>query len=168
MDVALHTFQPQHTENQLGLWLGLLAGAIALAGMLYLLRTKTGDQNRRLLGAMLLFFVCTISAGTAFFSWLTMRKIGPVNLYADAITTPYGKLSFDKIRSIYIKEEREKSLLKPEGSSESIRLLVLESREGKVHVLSDKNYNIQAILGSLKETIDASKGKSSSGKGDSQ
>lgn len=163
MEIALHTFHPEHTENQLSLWIGLIAGVLALAGMLILLKSKSGDQNRRLLGAMLLFFVCTISAGTAFFSWLTMRKIGPVNLYAEAITTPYGKLSFDKIRSIYIKEEQEKSLLKPEGSGKSIRLLVMESKDGKVHVLSDQNYNIQAILGALKEAIDASKEKQSSG-----
>lgn len=159
METVLHTFQPEHTENQMGLWLGLLIGALALAGMLRLLKHKSGEQNRRLLGAMLLFFACTISVGTAFFSWLTMRKIGPVSLYRDAITTPYGKLDFDKIRSIYIKEEREKTLLKPDGSGKSTRLLVLESKDGKVHVLSDQNYNIQAILGTLKETIDASKGK---------
>ncbi len=159
METALHTFTPLHTENQLGFWIGLLVGVLALAGMLFLLKNKSGDQNRRLLGAMLLFFVCTISVGTAFFSWLTMRKIGPVNLYANAITTPYGKLPFDKIRSIYIKEEQDKSLLQPQGNGKSTRLLVLESKDGKVHVLSDQNYNIQAILGTLKETIDASKGK---------
>jgi len=159
METALHTFQPQHTENELGLWIGLIVGAFALAGMLWLLKKKTGDQNRRLLGAMLLFFVGTISVGTAFFSWLTMRKIGPVSLYADAITTPYGKLPFNKINNIYIKEEKEKSLLQPQGNNKSIRLLVLESKDGKVHVLSDQNYNIQAILGPLKETMDASKSK---------
>ncbi len=157
MENALHTFQAQHAENQFGLWLGLLAAAFSLAGMLLLLRRKSGDQNRRLLGAMLLFFVSTISAGTAFFSWLTMKKVGPVSIYSTAITTPYGNLPFDKIRTIYIKEEKEKSLLKPEGSSVGIRLLILESKEGRVHVMSEKNYDIQAILRTLKETMDAAK-----------
>ncbi len=155
MEQLIQTFQPQHTENQLGLWLGLLVAALALAGMLALLKSKTGDQNRRMLGAMLLFFTCMIAVGTAFFSWLTMRKIGPVNLYADAIETPYGKLPFEDVGSIYIKMEQEKSLLKPEGGNKGVRLLVLESTDRKAHVLSEHNYNIQAILGTLKAALDA-------------
>jgi len=154
MDNSIATFPAHHAENEASFWLALLVGICALVGMLFLLKKKTGSHNYNMLGAMLLFFVCTISAGTVFFSWLTMRKIGPVSIDASSITTPYGKLPFDRISNIYIKEEQQKSLLQPEGGGQSTRLLVLESKDGKAHVLSAQNYNIQAILGKLKESLD--------------
>lgn len=147
-------FQPTHQEDQLVLYIGLILAIMGIVGLVWSLRKKptTADgRNRNLLVAMLLFFLATISAGTAFFSWLSMHKTGPVTITADAIETPYGKVAFTAIRNAEIIADQPVRLIPSNNNRGTVKLLVIEEQSGKAHVLSEENYDIQRIFGALRE-----------------
>lgn len=135
------------------LYLALVLAVVGLAGLVMRLRRKASGEahTRNMLVAMLFFFLTTISAGTALFSWFSMRRIGPVTLYADAIETPYGKVAFRDIRKAEIVADQPVRLIPTANDSKTVKLLVIEESSGKAHVLSEKNYDIQRIFGALKE-----------------
>lgn len=155
MDPTITVFQPDNTADQWTLWIALCVALAGLAGMILLLRRPAAGIPRRygLLGAMLLFFVFLIASATAFFSFWSARKTGPVRLYADAIETPYGRAAFADIRNAYIEEEKEKSFINPNIVTGSVKLLIIEEYDGKAHVLSEEHYPLPRIMDSLREAI---------------
>ena len=146
-------FQPIHQEDQLVLYIAVVLAIIGAIGMMVTLRRKVerSKHTQNMLIAMLLFFLTTISAGSALFSWLSMHKTGPVTIYADAIETPYGKTSFGNIRKAEIITDQPISLLPSGNNSRAVKLLLIEESSGKAHVLSEKNYDIQRIFGTLRK-----------------
>lgn len=148
-------FQPTHQEDQLVLYISIILAIVGIAGLVFTLRKKaTGDaRNRNMLLAMLLFFLATISTGTAFFSWLSMRKTGPVTITADAIETPYGKAAFTDIRNAEIIADQPVRLIPSANSRGTVKLLIIEEESGKAHVMSEENYDIQRIFGTLREAM---------------
>lgn len=151
MEPILYTYTANQNDLSLTIFVSLGLALPAIVGMIWLLRKSTsGDNNRRLLIAMLLFFVGIIGGGTAFFSWLTTRKLGPVTLTASTITTPYGQAPYSQIREAYLKNDPQGSWLDPTGNSRQIRLLFLIEDTGKTHVLSEKNYPVSEILAKMR------------------
>lgn len=134
-------------------YLALIVAVAGGIGLFLTLRKKaTGEAHtRNMLVAMLLFFVTMISAGTAVFSALTMRKIGPVTITADAIETPYGRAPFGNIRKAEIINDQPVTLFPSAANRRNVKLLVIEENTGKAHVLSEENYDIQRIFGTLQE-----------------
>lgn len=159
MEQIIQTFQPTATSDQSSFWAGIMVAILALAGMVFLLLrpAKQGDRNRRLLVAMLSFFVFLIAASTAFFSWWSMEKTGPVHFYAAGIQTPYGKVKFQEIRNAYIHQDKEKSLVNPNVVTRATNILVIEEISGKTHALSEAQYPISQILGRLKNELKGKK-----------
>jgi hypothetical protein len=157
MEPAITVFQPDNSGDQVTLILSLLIAAGAFGAMILLLRRPGGklDRNRMLLLAMLAFFAFIIAGGTAFFSWWSARKVGPVSVFADAIETPYGKANFADIRNAFIETETERSLLNANITTASVRLLIIEEKDGRTHVLSETNYPIDAVLAALKKAVKA-------------
>lgn len=155
MNDPIFTIQADQSTDQLSLLLALIIAGGALLATVVLLRRKTTRDNRTrtLLLAMLFFFAFLIASSTAFFSWLSARRTGPVMIYAEAIETPYGRVSFDNIRNASIEEEKERSLINQNIIKKTTRLLVIEEKNGKAHVLSEQNYPIQQILGELKAAV---------------
>ncbi len=155
MREILYTFEPIGSGTQSTFYLAILAALMGLGGMIALLRMKTSREhrNRNMLAAMLLFFVFLIGAGTALFSGLKMRKIGPVYIYADAITTPYGEAEFEHIKDAYIYADREPSLIDPSRSVRTTRMLVVQEESGKSHVLSEEDYPVKEVLAGLRTAI---------------
>lgn len=147
-------FQPTHQENQMVLYLAIIIAIAAGIGLFLSLRRKaTGEaRTRNMILAMLLFFAMTISGGTALFSWLTMHKIGPVTITADAIETPYGRIPFGEIRKAEIIADQPVRLLPSSNNRSTVKLLVIEESSGKAHVMSEENYDIQRIFGALRES----------------
>lgn len=149
-------FQPTHQEDQMVMYVAIILAVIGLAGLWLTLRKKvSGDaRNRNMLVAMLLFFLTTISAGTAFFSWLSMYKTGPVTISTESIETPYGKVAFQDIKNAEITADQPIRLL-PSGSGHgTVKLLIIEEKSGKAHVMSEENYDIQRILGALRKAVE--------------
>ena len=155
MEDILYTIEPNSSGDRLTIIVALLAALGALAGMFALLRTpSTGDQrNRRMLGAMLLFFVVLIASGTSFFSWLKTRKVSTITIYNDAVETPYGKVAFRNIKNASIETDRQPSFVNPSRATRQTKLLLIEEMDGKAHVMSEKDYDLQNIMSKLKKAV---------------
>lgn len=155
MNEIIATFEPTST-TQATLWLGGAVALLALGALLAILAGKleVADRNRRLLLAMLLFFTVLIAGGTAFFSWLTSYRIDTVTLYSRGLTTPYGTVAYEDIRDAYIRKEEQRSFVNPDIVRSSTRLLIIEERDGKTHVLSEENYALEPIFSTLRQQME--------------
>lgn len=155
MNEPLYTFDPTHAQDELTLYLSLFIGLLALVVAILLLRRRSAPEqrNRRLLGAMLAFFIFLIAAGTAFFSGLFMRKIGPVHMYESKMETSYGEVAYPDIRNAYIHVDKQPSMINPNITRRSTRMLVIEEKDGRTHVLPEENYPIEQILGRMREIV---------------
>lgn len=155
METILYSFDPNHGNSNTTLWVAIIITLISLAILIFLLRRKVDyeKRNQNLLIAMLTFFVFLIATGTSFFSFWEQQKIGPVLIFENAISTPYGKADFQNIRNAHIEVTRQKSWVNPQQGKNAVQLLIIEEKNKKVHVLSELNYDIITILGSLRETI---------------
>jgi len=156
MGELLHTFESTDSASYTTFWLALIGAAAGLLGMILLLRRTTvnrANRNTNIVLAMLLFFLFLIGGSTAFFSYLRLRAIGPVEIYAEGISTPYGAVSFQDIRNAKIIVDSEPALLSP-STGRKTRLLTIVERDGKTHALSEADYPVEEIMGKLKKTIE--------------
>lgn len=144
-------FEPTQQPDVLIGWISLLLAVVGAGGLLFTLRRPVSreEYNRKMLIAMLFFFLAMISAGTAIFSWLSARRTGPVTVYADAIETPYGKAMFRDIQRAHIVVDQPVGLFKVDTRQGAVKMLVIEERSGQAHVLSEQSYDIQRIFGLL-------------------
>ena len=155
MEEVLYTFAPNNSATAQTAWAAAIIALAALAGTVALLKKKAAGRsyNQNMLAAMLLFFLMLISSGTAFFSWLKIRKTGPVSIYKDAVETPYGRASFAAIKDAYIHADKEPSLIDPNRSVRTTNMLVIEEKGGKTHVMSEQDYPIKEMLPALKDAF---------------
>ena len=154
MGNLLYTFEPVNESGSLSILLSALVALLAVGGLVYLLRGQTLklDKNRRLLLAMLCFFVLIISISTGFFSFWSTVKVGKVSIYQNGIETSYGQLLYTEISNIYIHRDKQPSLIDPTKAKKEVRFLVIEA-EDRSHVLSELNYDIKQIIGRLEEAM---------------
>ncbi len=147
MNEAQLVFEPNAGADTLTLWLGAGAALLAAAGLIWTLRSRQIDRNRRLVVAMLLFFVALLGAGTAIFSAWSKQKLAPVYFYAQELESPYGRVAYSDITDAYITTDKA---VQPVFTYQNRdQLLVIESRQ-QVHVLSEQNYPIRKIFEQLK------------------
>lgn len=153
---ALQQFDPNNSSQQLAFWLAILITALALGGLLFLLKKKAPPQQytRNMLMAMLLFFVCLIAASAAFFTKWSQLKTGKVYLYEDSIKTAYGMATFDQIKKASIHNNDQPSMVNPTIKRKTVKMLMIEETNGKMHILSEENYEINEIFGQLRTAID--------------
>jgi len=149
-----YTFDAVNSGASTNFILSLIAAVVGLVGMLYLLRRKVSyeERNRNIVIAMLLFFLFLIGSSTAFFSYLRVRKVGPVEIYETGMVTPYGKVAFKDIRNAEIMVDKSSSLLS-EAAGRSTRILAIIENSGKTHALSEEDYPVQEVLGRMKQAI---------------
>lgn len=155
MDVVLQ-FESNTSSQQLTFVLTVFIATVAFGGLLFLLKKKPapGKRNQNMLVAMLLFFAFLIAASTAFFSKWSSLKTGTVSIYPDKIETGYGTASFDHIKKIYLEDNELPSMINPTIKRKTVKMLLIEETEGKIHILSEENYDINDIFRSLKKTIE--------------
>ncbi len=161
MKEPIFTANPVHTADQWTLWIALAVAGLVFYGMLRALKGRIQlDRNRSIALGMFLFFVFLIAISTAFFSFWSMKKTGPVRIYADSIETPFGRAAFEDIVNAQIEDYRKPSLVNPaQNRGKRVRSLLIEERSKKAHFLSSENYDIGEIMAQLKKAVDAWKGK---------
>lgn len=152
MGELLYTFEAASSGAYTNFVLSLLAALIGIGGMLYLLRREVSREQRNLniVIAMLLFFLFLIGSSTAFFSYMRLRKVGPVEIYASGMTTPYGKVRFEDIRNAEIILDKESNILSG-STGRRTRMLAIIEKDGKTHALSEEDYPVQEILAKMKK-----------------
>lgn len=141
------TFEAYSQSELLTLILGAAVALFAGLAMAWLLKRKKGDRNRRLTGAMVLFFVFILGLGTAIFSQWNLKKLSPVRLLEKEIQTPYGSMLYAEITDAYLTTDRP--MAPTLGRKEQKNLLVIEGRD-RVHVLSEANFQVEEIFEALK------------------
>ena len=154
MGNLLYTFEPVNETSNWSILLMAMVGIAALGGLVYLLKGQRLklDKNRRLVLAMLCFFVFIISISTAFFTFWSTLKIQEVSIYQNGIETSYGSLLFTDISKVYFHQDKQPSLFDAAKAKKSVRFLVIEA-EGRSHVLSELNYDIELIVRRLEEVM---------------
>ncbi|KAA3633923.1 MAG: hypothetical protein DWQ02_12325 [Bacteroidetes bacterium] len=152
MEEALHTFLPTNTSDNFSFWGSLIVVLLSGVALYFLFKRKsTGDAYRRqMMVAMLVFFALIIAATTAFFSFWSIKKISPVTLYEDRIETSYGAAQYDEILRAYIEMNGKRSLVSPGTTINNVRMLFIEETDGRMHVLSEENYDIDQILNKMR------------------
>lgn len=152
----LYIFEPVKTGFSLTIWTSLGLVAIAGVGMFFLLKKKVSDlsYNMRMLLSMLLFFVVIIAASTAFFSFWASTRVIPVKIYANSVETDRGKVNFKQLKGAYINADKGSSGgLMPSTKRDTTKLLIIEEKTGRTHVLSSYNYNVMRIVRLLQPMI---------------
>lgn len=151
---VLHQFDPNTSNQQLNFWLATLIAVMAFGGLIYLLKRKAANYNQNMLFAMLLFFTFLIASSTAFFTKWSQLKTGKVKLYPNSIETAYGVVTFGQIKKAYLHDNHQSSFINPNVKRKTIKMLIIEEMNGKVHVLSEVDYDINEIFRLLKKTIE--------------
>ena len=155
MEDALFSFPANPGSDQIFVYLGLIAFILGGVATVYLLRQKGPREtyNRRMLTAMLVFFLAMLGAGTGLFSYLSMQKMSTVEIFSDRLVTGYGEVALTDIKNAKIETAGRSSLVDPGRFSYETKLLIIEEQNGKAHVLPDEIYNIQAILDAMRQTL---------------
>ncbi len=157
MESVIQTFDPLTTDlnSQIA---AFLVTAIVTAIALYLYNRKKSDSRRgrqqQQMLTMLGFFICLISVGSAFFSWLTTVKLKTVSISKEAIETPYGTAKIDNIRSTYFYMNEQRARFATNTALDTVRFLIIEEYGKKTHALSEENYDILGIHSMLNELIE--------------
>jgi len=154
MGELLYTFEAANSGAYTNFVLSVIAAVLGIGGMLYVLRREASREQRHLniVIAMLLFFLFLIGSSTAFFSYMRLRKVGPVDIYEAGMKTPYGKVQFADIRNAEIITDEEPNVLSG-STGRRTRILTIIERDGKTHALSQEDYPIQEILAKMKQTL---------------
>lgn len=149
-----YTFEAASSGAYTNLVLSVIAALVGIGGMLYLLRREVSREQRNLniVIAMLLFFLFLIGSSTAFFSYMRLNKVGPIEIYASGMKTPYGQVGFADIRNAEIVIDKEPNVLTG-STGRRTRMLAIIEKNGKTHALSEEDYPVQKILAKLKEAI---------------
>lgn len=161
MNDLIKNYEPINSEDQLYLWLGALVGVVAFGAMTFVIRKEFPyeEQSKKWLIALLFFIVGLIASGTAFFSWLTVQKVGSVKIYSDHVELGKTKVLYEDIKVINIKKEEEKSFVNPNIVRKEYNLLFIQEMKGKVYVVSERSYPVREVLNELRQAIDLWKKK---------
>lgn len=148
MEQPIAVFEPIRSGNYNVVIISLTIAAFALAFLIFNTKKKGALKVRgyQQLFSLLLFFVIIISGVTAFFSFWAAQKFTTVKVFPNAIETGFGKADFDNILKIYIHKDQQKSPLTGALQGAVIRILIIEERDRKTHVLSEENYQIDSLM----------------------
>lgn len=136
----------------------IISTAVALVALgIFVWHFKKGgsreNYNMRMLISMLLFFTFAISGSTAVLSSMKYKKTSPVSIYENGLETTYGSVEFKEIKNASIIADKSPSYVNPNQSTRITRLLIIEEKSGKTHVLSEEDYPIQDILRTMKNAM---------------
>jgi hypothetical protein len=156
MGELIVSFSPVDTGSNALLLGSLVVALVCLATTFLLLYFRwIADYNYRLLVAMLLFFAAIIGGGTAFYTQLTSRKLGPVQFFERGLSTPYGDVPYEQVRDAFIETDEERALINPNQVNRQTRILIIQDRQDRVHLLSEANYPVDDIFQVLKDQVKA-------------
>lgn len=148
MNTVLHTYIPDSSYfNQTTWW---CLGIVAFCAIAFFFNIRRKQSNTKNLISMLLGFIGLIAIGSSVFSFLTSKRIGQVRVYEDRIETSEGTINAKQIKKAYIHESTPSTPFKLNELGEEALLLLIEEKDGQVHVFSEQNYDIQQMLKDLR------------------
>lgn len=156
METALHTFEPNLSQEYFSLAITL--GVLLLSGvaLFFLLRKKATyeKRNQQQLLQMLAGFAAVISIGTLVGIGYNISKLQAIRIYSDSVETGHGKVSFKDLKAVYLHQGEERSFVSPDIELSTTQLLYFEEKRGKSYVFSPENYDVRGIVDTLRPMMD--------------
>ncbi len=136
----------------------LLTGAttVALTGCLwYLLKAKPSYENRSRMHALatLVFFGWMVALCVLIFNGYHASRIKTVTINDDSIDTPAGKIAFTNIQNAQIQDAQEAQRFSMELKANRNQMLLIETMDKKVILLSQENYPVEEVFACLKKAV---------------
>jgi hypothetical protein len=136
----------------------LLAGAtlLALSGLLwYLLKAQPSYENRSRMraAATLVFFGWLVALGVFGFNAYYASRIKTITIFEDSIDTPEGKILFSDIQNAQIQDAQEAKRFSMELKEKRNQMLLIETTNNKVILLSQENYPIDKVFECLQKAV---------------
>jgi hypothetical protein len=145
MHKPLHIFERLDINMPWGLIISALIAVLCFGLARFYVQKLNLDYNRRQVVRLLLLF----GGMTAIFRGVSLLRLTPVCIYADAIETPYGTAELKNLADFYIKTETRARSMQPAAPIDSTKFLHLIEKTGKTHILSAGDYPIDSILAKL-------------------
>jgi hypothetical protein len=149
MNKPLHIFERLDINMPWGLLISALIAALCFGLARFYVQKLNLDYNRRTVVRLLLLFGGMTASFSAIFRGVSLLRLTPVCIYADAIETPYGKAELKNLSDFYIKMETRARSMQPDVPIDSTKFLHLIEKTGKTHILSAGDYPIDSILAKL-------------------
>lgn len=154
-----YTFAANHADDNLWIGLGIALASIAAAALWALTRkgANTGsaglslDRNRRMLLAMLCYFVALMGIGVAGFSAWNRMRTPSISIDADALRWGDEVIPIGDIRQAAIENNQQNSFVNPDIAVSSSRILTIERKDGRRFIFAEEVYDIGGILNALRE-----------------
>jgi hypothetical protein len=150
-----YTFTANHADDNFWIGLGIALALLAAAALWALARkganTPSLDRNRRMLLAMLCYFVVLMGVGVAGFSGWNRSRTPSVSIDADALRWGSEVIPIGDIRQAAIENNQQNSFVNPDIAVSSSRMLVIERKDGRRYVFAEGVYDIAGILNALRE-----------------
>ena len=152
MDSALHIYEATNSYlNQTTSWsLGILLFSLLAIWYNQKRKIQASQRNIQKVISLLLGFAVLLASGSAFFSWLTSNRIGPVEVFSDRIITNEATIPAKQIKKAYMFQSTPNSIFQLNALGDSSLLFIIEEFSGKTHVFAEDNYPIQQMMDDLR------------------
>ncbi|MEO0044575.1 MAG: hypothetical protein RL329_4023 [Bacteroidota bacterium] len=149
MNKPLHIFERLDILMPWGLIVSVVLALLSFGLARFYVQKLNLDYNRRQVVRLLLLFAGATASFSAIFRGVSLLRLTPVCIYADATETPYGKVAHKDLADFYIKLEMRTRPMQPDVPIDSTKFLHLIEKTGKTHILSAGDYPIDSILAKL-------------------
>lgn len=156
MDENTLIFTPINSSDLSYFWIALFFALVTAALLVrsYFKPIKM-EKNRRIVLEMLFFFGFLLSMGTAFFSGLSSSKTGTIIVGEASVEIGRRDVDYTTIKKAFLHEDLQKSFVNPSITRKKVQLLFIEQIDGKTEVLSELDYDVEAIFRALESSIAA-------------
>ena len=155
MGSLIQSFETLNQDSGISFSLTASIGFVFLliCGILLFYKRIKISYNYRLLLAMLAFFFGIIAIGQAFYTQLIQSDLGTVTIFEKGIDTPSQRLSFEDIKDAYIYTDQQKSIVNPEQTIKSEKVLIIEYGDNKQLRLHENDYEVEAIFALMRKMV---------------
>lgn len=156
MEQPLHIFEPNLSAEYRNLALSIGVFLLALLALFFLFRKKADydKHNQQQLLQLLAGFATIISFGIAIGICYNIYMLQPIKIYSDSVSTGYGKVDFDELKAVYLHTADQRSFVSPDIEISTTKLLYFEEKRGKSYLFSPSNYDVFAIVSTLRPMMD--------------
>lgn len=157
MSTPLKIFEADQSSIWLTLGISVAGAILSLAVLVYLRRNegKYDLRHYRQLGLMLSGLVLLIALGSIIGSVLNLQRLQPIKVYEDRVVTGFGSVAYTDLRFLYLHKGKQMSFVSPDVSVDTTLLAYFEEKQGKSYVISEENYDVEAIVAYIRPMMDS-------------
>ncbi len=147
-------FHPLTSAYSSTFWISLLLAILALAYLLWSFKNKASKTRYTSIFQLLAGFLFLLSIGSAFMTWLTRDKIGPVQIGAEQIEFADKQIKYNEIANAYIHTEKNTSAFNSTLILDTSFFLIIEEIKGRNHIFSREEYDILNMVKEIRDRME--------------